>query len=283
VIAMNVAPLLACILSLALEDDARTLEIYDVHDYVAPPGSGPSAERLVEMTSFIDAFLAPAQPDAEVRALGGSIIVRALPAQHDWVRAFLRQTLGDTRILVRVSGRLVTPGPRARAAIDARPDGILVGEAADELLATLQGEEHDELQLPQTLAYPMQRTLVETKSERTYVSGYESHHDVLPDGAIVVLPLLGTVSEGLAVECTAAPLDAATIGVRFRVEQSQMETPIATQQTEHGPTCSPIVTTISVESKLVLPDGALFAFPLPDELGAGRVLLLQAERILPEH
>jgi hypothetical protein len=94
--------------------------------------------------------------------------------------------------------------------------------------------------------------------------------------------VLGTVAEGLDIDCTAAPLDETTVGVRFRVERAQMETPLATLQTEHGAICTPVVAKFDVESKIVLPDGALFAYPLPDTLGQGNVLLLQVERVRPE-
>jgi len=267
----------------------RTFAVFDVHDILtrdAPRVRLTDADALseedaratresralVDLIEIVGDLLEPALvPELEhVRVAGTtSLVVLGRERQHRWVRRFLElQRTSDERLIDLQA--VFVQGPRGSFRKLGFESSSAVLETPAELDDLLQRIAHDpkleRVTSPRVTTFNRQRATVSVTNEVNYVKEYRLRIQQ-PGAAEIADPVIDTVREGCTIELRGVRVEDELYALDITLQQSEVSRPMRTRKVRVSAVsdaevevCTPEVATISVESRVLLADGASVVF-----------------------
>jgi hypothetical protein len=230
----------------------------------------PTPQQVEHMARTLEqlvrTYMQPSSADvaASVRAMDtGTLVVSALPEQHEWVGDFLAGLRGFNGLV------------DIQTTIYSAPRGVLQqwGFAPSATLATPETLEaflkqieadgrFEVVNAPRLVLFPCQRAFVSVIDQLAYVRSWQVQK-VEPGGQEIADPDVATIQAGVTVEARIAPLPGERFGVQIGIASCSVERPIPTRKVRLGGAGGheveigePEVKTARFDATLLLADGA---------------------------
>ncbi len=253
-----------------------------------------AAELADNLADLLAAFLAPelagSVTDISVKGTGGSLLlVVADERGHTWVADVLEQLRADPPSLVMIEALVVRGPAGAGVELKLEPTHTLLDEQAQiDLRQRFTALGLETISAPRLTTLPAQRGQVTILRELAYISDWQLR-TVEPGGRRIADPTIEVLKDGLMLEVVALPMSDGHLGVSVRLTLSGVEEPIPTvplrlaDDLEPVEVGRPVVTTVGLETEVVLPSGGAVAFVTQDpERTQDVIVVLQVHRLAPQ-
>ncbi len=300
--------------SIAAAQDTTRLELFDVRDLLDDLNAGitrakpddeapPESERIAR---FLRTFAEPKlRDDEDIRGLrSGTLVARGTEERLAWIRQLLRDVRAKPGAQIDIQTSFVELTDDAwqrhiKPILDKQdPTSVFTivlsdDEATRDWRVRMQKEEGAMiLTAPRLLTYPLQRATLSAGETITYIKDYATKEDERKSGEFFLDGqkadadgrITGTLFDGVELETTAATLRGDRIALQYRFSLTDVKRPIPefTTTTSAGNEVTiqlPESTKMSLEKRVVIPNGALALTSAPLTKGGYRVLLMQATRL----
>ena len=246
------------------------------------------AESLAEM---LRAFLAPELGDAtiDVHGSGSLLVVVAEERAHTWITDVLEQLRADPPTLVTMEALVVRGPAGVSTELLLEPTHTLLDDAAQVVLRQQVTERNLEIvTAPRLTTFPAQRGQVTVMREIAYVSDWQLR-TIEPGGQRIADPTVDVLHDGLMLDVVALPLRDGHLGLTVNLQISGVEEPIPTlpvrlaEDLDPVEVGRPVVTTVGLDTEIVLSSGGAVAFVTQDpERIQDVIVVLQVLRLEPE-
>ncbi len=211
-------------------------------------------ERGEQLAEVLAEFVQPSlfEGREEIRILDNKTLIGALrSAQRDWIQEQLDRLRVSPNEMILIEWRSARVSEELVRQLGLSPKQHFVDDLPG-LLESLQSHAADLLLAPRVMVFNGQRFSIQVTNQVAYVKAYEVHESVEPTGARLVDPVVDVIEDGLLFDGRALVVDDGQIAMSFKITHSELERPILTEETDHGPIGLPIVHIRSIESRTVL-------------------------------
>ena len=276
--------------SAAHATDDTKLVVYDMSDLVIAFEADPpvadedaqaqreraqrQADRLDHLVDTIQRYMQPGfsrEAGHQIETAGSGNLVGLLnDEQHRWLQRFLELQRAEAFELyvLDVTVVEVDPGEGRRLGLEDASRVMPIDEQV-ELLGSLRNSSSANLiSAPSIALYARQPGQIMTQNQVAYIQDYELHEHVEPGGQRVVDPVIDVVTEGFTIDARVFRVHPETLIVELEYEQTELERPMGSIQTQFGEVGLPVITRRRLSTTLYLgqDEAALFT-GLGDERG----------------
>lgn len=230
-----------------------------------------AAERLGQA---VRDFVEPAWR-GEVNVLqhagSSSLVVSGTQEQHKWIASFLTgvRQVGDQMLFGQVHYIEVPRGHLSKLGVTTPTSLLWTDEVQKLLKRAMLAEDVSVMNGPRVLMRPATTASVSILTEVAYVKSYDVRL-IAPEQVLIADPVIDTVQEGYTLVLSGVPLPGGLYGATIKFDRSAIQRPIetreirlATNPESTATISSPVVTHVSISSKVLMELGQSVAFSTP--------------------